>query len=143
MGSFVFVVAAVVQGVFVVAAVVQGGQLPPPLEGRKVVGNRPVALGPYAVLGPFAVGKNEVDGVAHLGEHGEARWQVVDPGGDGFAVIGFFELPWQGLVEGVGREVLEWQAEVVTKFVLPKKTRIAVRCSGVAKFHVGLDPGCP
>jgi len=105
------------------------------------VGATAVAL-PFAVRGPFAVGKGEVDARAeflNFSDHaggGRSSLFLARPGGDGFATVDFESVDWESLSAVGRREVLEWQASAWTEFSTTSE-RTALRCSGVASFRVG------
>eukprot|EP00929_Paragymnodinium_shiwhaense_P102151 TRINITY_DN65337_c0_g1_i1.p1 TRINITY_DN65337_c0_g1~~TRINITY_DN65337_c0_g1_i1.p1 ORF type:complete len:939 (+),score=30.74 TRINITY_DN65337_c0_g1_i1:59-2875(+) len=101
----------------------------------------------WQVLGPFVVGKNELDGEPWLTSNAtellpgvaKATPFAVDESG---LVQVSWPVDWQSLVSGVGgHELLEWQALAIGTFQLQKTSEIHISCSGIPAFTLdGVSP---
>lgn len=98
----------------------------------------------WRVLGPFIIGKNELDGepwrlsnASELVSGGLVDWQRFTTGNDGMLHIEWRKVEWQSLVQGVGgHELLEWQALAQGSFKFKEETEASVACLGVPAFRL-------
>lgn len=96
------------------------------------------AVKKWSVLGPFVIGKNELDGEAWRGSNatelgGAALKKFVAQSG-GSVAVSWPEVDWQSLVNGVGgHEILEWQARAVGGFKTDG-SNVHISCQGVTSF---------
>ncbi|CAE8684081.1 unnamed protein product, partial [Polarella glacialis] len=82
----------------------------------------------WQVLGPFVVGKNELDGepwltsnASELVEGGLAKTERFSADAQGTVAVGWNNVDWQSLVNSIGgHELLEWQALARGSFKLPQ-----------------------
>lgn len=124
------------RAVAALAAAAAAAADPSALRPTSIKSNSKTTLTGYHVLGPFACGKDEVEGspweavgaaavaaaaprldvdflLSELVAGGRVRaWRSVGKNTDGTAIVAFDDVvDWQGLVNGLnGHEVLEWQA---------------------------------
>ena len=124
----------------------------------------PQAIASWHVLGPFVVGKGDLDGdplwdveggpvelaariavgkgkkatfPSEYAPGGHVKWSQVTASADGSATVAFNDIDWNGLVQIIGgMEVVEWQALLVGRFTLSTPTQALVACSGVAAFFI-------
>eukprot|EP00450_Noctiluca_scintillans_P037012 CAMPEP_0194549330 /NCGR_PEP_ID=MMETSP0253-20130528/95058_1 /TAXON_ID=2966 /ORGANISM="Noctiluca scintillans" /LENGTH=303 /DNA_ID=CAMNT_0039396749 /DNA_START=83 /DNA_END=990 /DNA_ORIENTATION=- len=97
----------------------------------------------WRVLGPFPIGKNELDGepwhlsnVSELVGGGYASWKRFASRED-VLVVDWQDVDWQGLIQGTGgHEVLEWQALALGSFAVPEHSQVSVSCQGVSAFRI-------
>lgn len=98
----------------------------------------------WRALGPFVIGKNELDGepwrlsnASELVSGGAANWQKITAGNDGMIHLEWPKVEWQSLVNAVGgHELLEWQALAQASFKLKEETEASVTCMGVPAFRL-------
>eukprot|EP00435_Cladocopium_sp_Y103_P029674 s1809_g7.t1 len=96
------------------------------------------AVKKWSVLGPFVIGKNELDGEAwrssNASELGSARSTKFVAQSGGTVAVSWPEVDWQSLVNGVGgHELLEWQARAVGGFKTDG-SNVGISCQGVTSF---------
>lgn len=117
----------------------------------------------WLVLGPFPIGKGELDGdpthrfsggPAELAgqaaqgkgtEHkypseyvvgGLVTWDKIKADANGNTQIRFDQVDWNSLVQSGGYEILEWQALLVGRFSLQETSTVETKCSGVSVYYL-------
>lgn len=131
---------------------------------QKLVDGSSLRLSDWGILGPFIIGKNELDGDPLEAEEGGAaavaleyfsktkprrfrselaslgwvQWQKASVSQDGFVSIQYPRIDWQGLVNSVsGHEILEHQTLAVSGFQISvSKTTVTTSCAGVATYFI-------
>ena len=130
---------------------------------------RSLPISNYAALGPFVIGKGELDGdplEAVPGGAAAAAWQYIMEGrsrgvvrrselltegklakwqtlraAQGVVTVEYPNVDWQALVNSVGgMELLEVQTAVLGLLQLSAASTVTITCSGVAAFHIDSRP---
>ena len=99
----------------------------------------------WKVLGPFIIGKNELDGepwltsnTSELVSGGIVKAASFKAGPDGQVQVDWSsKVGWQELVNAVGgHELLEWQALALGAFKLTEDSTALISCKGLTAFRV-------